>query len=60
MLAAVAVIKQGRQTDFQCRGNAFNIIQADIMFGAFDCADIAAVKPAEFGQNFLGPAAIGA
>ena len=60
MQAAGVVIQKGWQTCFQCRGNPLNIIQTYIVLGTLDSTDIATVKPAEFGQNFLGPAAIGA
>ncbi len=60
VLAAGVVVQKGWQTGFQCQGNPFNIVQAYVVFSTLDSADIAAIKPAEFGQNFLGPAAIGA
>ncbi|GEM_PF-5519261 len=46
-------IKQFRQPGLQRFGNALDIIQADIMFGAFNRTDIAAVESAEFGEYFL-------
>ncbi len=51
-------MQESGQTGFQCRGNSFNIIETYIMFSAFDSANITSVKPAEFSQHFLRPAAI--
>ncbi len=46
-------VQQFRQPGFQRGSDAFDVVQADIMLGALDGADIAAVETAEFGENFL-------
>jgi len=46
-------IQQVGNAGFQSAGNAFDIVQPDIVFRAFDSTDIAAIQSAEFSENFL-------
>jgi len=49
----VGVVQQVGDIGFQGTGNAFDIIQTDIVFRAFDRTDIAAIESAEFSEHFL-------
>lgn len=53
VFGGIGAVQQVGNAGFQSAGNAFDIVQPDIVFRAFDSTDIAAVQSAEFSENLL-------